>query len=369
MLKRHEPPIKDPHIAALRFQPTQLMRARELRGLTKASLAERIDKTASAISQFESGQIRPDPETVGRLAMALGLPVAFFAKDAPSSQLSLEDCHFRSLRSTSQYVRRQSIRTAELIDELLIELEAEGVVLPKPDLEGLKRPAMSPDDIEELAVEVRKAWGLGLGPIHDPIPLLESVGIRFLPLASEHAEVDAFSFWKSGKPYIVPAMQKASSRTHFDVAHELGHLLIHEDVSPGNPELEGEADLFASAFLLPRETFLRECPTRWTLATFRALKRRWRVSIQGLTVRAHRLGRLSESSYRRAFMRMNQLKIRRAEPDEWVLDRPMVIPEALRLIQDTLPLATVSERLGLSERNLRDLLEPLRDPGEVAGNA
>ncbi len=68
---------------------------------------------------------------------------------------------------------------------------------------------------------------------------------------------------------------KAWSRTRFDAAHELGHLVMHVDANPGSIDLESEANRFAAAFLLPKETFARECPNWLDWKLLRELKTRW----------------------------------------------------------------------------------------------
>ncbi|MCA9771664.1 MAG: ImmA/IrrE family metallo-endopeptidase, partial [Myxococcales bacterium] len=346
MPKGVEPP-SDPRVAAWAFEPGQLARARELRALTKTALAVRVGKTPAALSQFESGAARPDPETLARLALALGVPVGFLARLPWTAPADVEACHFRLLRSVSRAQRRQAVRVGEIIQELAALLEPEGVEFPAETLGPLKGPAASDEAIEARAAEVRRAWGLGLGPIPDPIALLEAQGVLVLPLAPACEAVDAFSHWHGGRPVAMLSMAKSPSRAHFDVAHELGHLVLHEDAGAGDAGAEREADAFASAFLLPRESFLRECPTRWSFERFRALKPRWRVSIAALVVRAYRLGRLTTASYRRAFAELNRRGLRVREPDEWTLSRPRVLRRALELVEPDLPLDALAARLAL----------------------
>lgn len=349
----------DPHLVAVRFQPSQLSRARELRGLTKTSLAEQIGKTPSAITQFESGSVRPDAETIARLALALAVPPRFFARGSLVSETSLDACHFRSLRSVSQYMRRQAVRIGEIMQEVTLVLEEEGVEFPDDAITPLRHPVRNREEIEQLALDVRRAWGFGLGPITSVVPLLESKGMRVLPLVDACADVDAFSSWHGGTPFAMLSLRKPPSRVHFDAVHELGHLLMHEDVVPGSPLLESQADQFAASFLMPRESFLRECPRRWHLATFQALKRRWHVSIQALVVHAYSLGQLSLSSYRRAFMDLSRLNMRKLEPDEWELDSPVVLRRALELVMEDVSLRNVADSLALHEAHLAQMLEPI----------
>lgn len=342
---------------ALQFQPELLLRARELRALSRTTLAERLHVAPGAVGQFESGLVRPDAEMVARLALALAVPVGFFARKPLVPRLETEGCHFRCLRSSGQYSRRQALRVGELTQELLCLLEEEGVEFPAEALSPLKRVVTTPAEIEALARGARRAWGQGLGPIHSLMSLLESKGVCVLPLPQSCAEVGSFSLWYQGRPYVMLSPQ-AASRMHFDAAHELGHLLMHEDAAPGDARAESEAERFAAAFLLPREAFIGECPTRWSLPAFRELKQRWRVPIRVLIERAYALGRLSQSSYRRALADLERQGMRLSEPEEWELERLQALRKALALVQADWPLERLAAHFALHESHLRDILRP-----------
>jgi hypothetical protein len=143
-------------------------------------------------------------------------------------------------------------------------------------------------------------------------------------------------------------------------------LLMHEDVAPADPEAESQADQFAAALLLPADSFLAECPNQWRLPVFEALKQRWRVSIRALVYRAHKLGRLSSASYRRAFVDLNRLYGPRHEPAEWLLQGPQLLREALALVRAELPPERLAERLALHRGKLQELLQTIL-PAESRG--
>ena len=68
-------------------------------------------------------------------------------------------------------------------------------------------------------------------------------------------------------------------RSRFDASHELGHLVMHEDVEPGTREVEGQAQDFASSFLMPEVIAREELPGRLDAAGWSRLaelKRRFR---------------------------------------------------------------------------------------------
>lgn len=182
--------------------------------------------------------------------------------------------------------------------------------LPAESITPLATQVDGPEEVERLAERVREAWGLGLGPISDVVALLERHGVLPVEVEGHSERLDAFSTWADHRPLVFLAMGKGSaSRRRFDAAHELGHLLMHVDVSPGDIALERQADAFASAFLLPRAAFAAECPPR-----LQELKRRWKVSLAAMVRRAYDLGIYSEATYRRGYMQLNQRGWRESEP-------------------------------------------------------
>ena len=235
------PPIgtSDLHLAAHLFEARRLTQARELRGISKAELAERIGKSPAAISQFEGAGLascKPDPKTLASIAFALGLPLAFFSRKQSAKSLDVSHCHFRSLRATSQRNRRKLVAQGTILSDLAAFLE-EHVDLPSERVSKLVRTVHSVEDIEQTALDVRRAWNLGLGPIPNVTRLLEGFGIIVVEIAEGCSDVDAFSTWSDGRPFVFLVMDKGSaSRTRFDAGHELGHLVMHTDVSPGDAD-------------------------------------------------------------------------------------------------------------------------------------
>jgi Zn-dependent peptidase ImmA (M78 family)/transcriptional regulator with XRE-family HTH domain len=363
-MKRPGDPIvpignKDLHLATHLFHPPRLTLARELRGLTKAELAERIGKSAAAISQFEGGAkatCRPDPRTLGQLALALGMPVGFFARRTAGPLLEVDACHFRSLRSAGQRERRKLLARGSLLCDLLGVLE--GLVnLPAEQVSRVAETVTTADAIEDHAVRVREGWGLGLGPIGHVVNLLESRGVLVTHVPAGCEEVDAFSTWHAGRPVVFLVMAKGStSRARFDACHELGHLTMHADATPGSPELERQANRFASAFLLPREPFLVECPRWLDWEHFYELKRRWKVSVAALVKRAHDLGKLSEASYRRAYVHLNKTGERLQERDEPPAEAPSLLEKALAAVEPEMTVEGLAAEMGLGVNDLRALV-------------
>src|ERR1044071_1219238 len=92
---------------AHQFNPDCLRVAREFRGLQKNELTQQINVAPSALTQFENGSARPNVQTIGKLSMALGFPPGFFAQNKSISVIDSDQCHFRSLITSTQTERRK----------------------------------------------------------------------------------------------------------------------------------------------------------------------------------------------------------------------------------------------------------------------
>ena len=346
-----------PQYALDRFDPSRVTFARELRGFTKKELAEKINKTPSAVSQIERGRIRPDLETFVSMSFMLKVPPSFFTKKNEfSSRIDMAACHFRALRSTSQAIRRQSARKGDLLLDFLELLESKGVLFPEENISNLNTSAETANDIENAANELRKHWNMGTGPIHNLTKLVESQGIFVLPLAKSFSKVDAYSTWRAKRPCIMLSTSKPASRLRFDIGHELGHLAIHEESTVGEKKTEKQANRFAGAFLAPQESFLEECPRRWSLTAFQQLKFRWRMSIQALLYRAKDLGCISQSTHQRAMIQISKLNMRKNEGPEWEMGQPVLVAQALELLSDQITLNSLADELSVLPTELREML-------------
>ncbi len=346
-----------PQFALDRLDPHRITFARELRGLTKKELAERIKKTPSAMSQIERGFIRPDLETFAGLSFALKVPPSFFiGKTISTNPIELASCHFRSLRSTSQAMRRQSARKGDIFIDFVELLESKGLLFPEEKVSDFSGSTETNEKIEQAAMSLRRHWDMGSGPIPDIIRLVESKGIVILPLPDVCNKVDAYSTWKGRRPCMFLSQTKTASRVRFDVSHELGHIVLHEETAAGEAKTERQADRFAGAFLIPRESFIEECPRRWNLHAFKQLKFRWKTSIQALLFRAKDLGCISQSTYQRAMIQLSRNNMRKNEGSEWEMERPVLIAQALELLTDRVTLSELADEMSLYPNELKKLL-------------
>lgn len=290
------------------FEPFRLTVARQYNGLRKIELARELDLTPSSITQFENGAANPSGPTLAKVALRLAFPPEFFLHDGRRrNDYALGQSFFRSLRSTPQMERERAEAYAFLVCELVDFLEI-FVRLPEPDVPHLSSDSGSlRPNIEEAAVELREQWAVPQGPISSVVRLLESRGVVVTKAEHHTRHVDAFSRWFGRRPIVVLAGERSSlDRVRFDAAHELGHLVLHPDVEPGDRERELEAHAFAAAFLMPARDIYDQLPTYFDLRLFGELKKVWGVSIAALVYRAKTLGRFSESTHKRAMMALSK---------------------------------------------------------------
>ena len=294
--------------------PSRIVLARKLRGMTLVELARASGLNSQTIHRYESGKQQPSDESVSALAEALGLPDTFFRKEEVD-QVPPDAASFRALSKTPAY-RRDAALAAGEIAMLINDWVEERFRLPSVDVPSLNvgDHGHSPS-VEDLAARVRSLWGLGSKPVDNMIHLVESHGVRVFSLASEVRDVDAFSVFRRGTPFIFLNTTKTAERQRFDVAHELGHLVLHQsDARSHGRELERQADRFAAAFLMPLDDVvaarLRNASTQ---AVIKA-SRRWKVSAMALAHRLSELSQLTEWGYRSVCVELSRLGFRSAEP-------------------------------------------------------
>ncbi len=296
----------------LAFEPARLRLARELKEWSQTDLAAQLSVTAAALGQYESGATRPSPSTLAELSGVLDVPAEFFAVPV----VDTHDGFFRSTRRTRVAHRRRARALAQIVHDLAIQNAATKVLapvslpdVPAPDIDA------EPDDIEELAKQVRKAWAIPPGPLPNVVKLLEDHGVVVLRLPLDTADVDAFSLPFPDRPVVVLGTDKNDkARSRFDGAHELGHLVMHGERVWGLKEVEDQAHKFAAAFLMPAHDIRNELPIRADWDTLFQLKQRWQVSLAALLMRARTLNRMSESAYLTGVKALSARGWRRIEP-------------------------------------------------------
>jgi Zn-dependent peptidase ImmA (M78 family)/DNA-binding XRE family transcriptional regulator len=305
--------------------------------ITRAELARRANVSAAAISQYESGAMRPRAATLAELALVLNVPLAFLIESRQSTPLpSVDTSFFRSLRRTTQRDRERAAAYAGLLAQLVAEID-QRVTLPPfepvPDL--TLDPDHEPERAETAARAIRRRWQLDNEPIQHVIRLIERRGVVVarLPL---NRDVDAFS-WASGpRPLVLLGEEKRNyERSRFDAAHELAHILLHAaDPEPAHPRMERQAHRFAGSLLIPAEAITDQWPRgRWDWNQLVRIKQVWGISIAALLIRGRDLNLITAAAYESKMKYVSRMGWRRREPGAQLPpEQPDLINQALGLL-------------------------------------
>ena len=310
------------------FQGKRLVQARTVAHLKQKELAEESGISAQMISLYERGKAIPPDKVVTELASRLKSPVEFFYKPLPSSCET--PVFFRSMAAATKQDRDSAAVKLSWIGECIsyfkgrITIPEYGFVANVPS----KFTDIRSQDIESCAQQLRRAWELGDAPIPNLANVAEANGIFYFAVSLGNTSLDGLSSHRDGKhPCIVVGTEKQSAcRQRFDLAHEIGHIVLHGNVTmeefavAANRKLiEKQAHRFASALLLPEDAFVQSLidtagGTSISLETMRDVKPYWRVSIAAMVRRLKDLNQVDDAIYKRLNIAISRRGWRYKEP-------------------------------------------------------
>lgn len=334
------------------FNGSNLRLARLYHELSLEQVAERVNKTRQYIQRLETGIAVPTDELANELAAVLQVVPAFFETDE-QSPLNEEIVHFRKRSSTRVVTKLATLAKAELYRRLIAVFE-ENLNLPPVKFEQID--AHTQDEIEKAAEKCRVNWGLGFGPIDNMTRVAEKMGAFVTSFDSVCDEVDALSV-PLERPFIVRnTAKKSPCRQRFDIAHEVGHLVLHGGVSTGDRITESEANRFASALLLPRSAMAKYFPRpiggRIDWQGLSEFKLTWKVSKAAIIYRAHQLSLLSDTQYKTAFFGLKRKGEAIEEKEDYLIshEKPELFHRAMRVLLNDLSIdaSTLAKRLKIS---------------------
>lgn len=318
------------------FRGEQLRLARLALGRSLDEIGTAVGSTRQYIHQLETDAKTPTQELIGDLAGVLGVTPRFFHAPARAT-VRPEQCHFRKQATTPAAITSQVLARGSILDSLAEALDGK---LSLPAVNFPQASAATLEQVEEAAEIARLHWELGsTGPITNMMRVVENAGAIVTYFDGVSDRVDALSMDRR-RPIIVRSEAKQSlCRLRFDLAHECGHLVMHRGLQTGDRPTEDQANRFASAFLLPRSTFLHMFPRsrylNWELIFH--IKLQWKVSARAILRRALDLGLISSDQYRTG--QIHLAKTGQTKVEKFDRDMPMENAELLDVALDALDAA------------------------------
>ena len=308
-------------MAKLDFNPEMLKLARYARKLTQTALAKSLKVKSAFISQLEAGVVGMPEEFFKNLIEILEFPASFFEQRTTF----LDGCSkmYRAQKAFKSIDRDYIDTYASFYNRHISKLLESDLF----DVKEFKLPENRPDEYnspEDVAMAVREYWNVPRGPIKNLTKLIEDAGIFIIPMRINNPYFDATFYINEQNNFAIIVIDSnvSSDRYRFNLAHELGHLIMHR---LPNADCEKQAQEFASAFLLPRKDISEDLAgiTFWDLLS---LKKKWMVSMQSIAYRAHTMRKISDKQYESIWKLINSYGYRKNEPNADIpIEKPVML--------------------------------------------
>ncbi|MBP2098515.1 spr1629 family repressor/antitoxin [Enterococcus rivorum] len=335
------------------FFGEKLQSVRELNGLSRKELADKLNLSEQAIWQYENQYTVPKFEVANELKKVFNVKAQFFYTEPFATNISkVESIAYRAEDRESRKKAKMETTfidfTSYFLDKFESKLNLPTSPLPLLRDESIQLYNMSMEtndrllQLEKIAENARKR--LDVQSNSELLYKLELSGIYILE-KNMGTSIDAYSTWASQeKSFIILGNKKKSAvRRNFDLAHELGHLLLHYKIDMDSLTkdehkiIEKEANDFASFFLLPKEQFLKDFSTiskKSNPESYLDLKMKYMVSIGALEYRAYKMGLLTFEENRYFYATLNRKDYKKNEPldEDIAIIRPGKVRSLLDLI-------------------------------------
>ena len=305
----------------------RIRQARLLAGMSQQDVADALGRAGITVSReavtgFERGEEAPNASVLMALSRRFVVPPVWLMHE-PKLEIDWQGYRKRSAlpAKTREAIEGYARDVAEL------QLELHSLLYPdkKSKFPEERIPVTNPEEAEEAAGILRKAWGLGDAPINNLTRTAEDQGVVVIDWPRQTERFDGLSGWgRDEVPVVVTKRDVAADRKRFNLAHELGHLVMQTPADMPVDQTEKLANRFAGALLVPAEVARRELggEERSTISfdELGALKQRYGLSMQSWVYRAKDLGIVSPGLARSFWLEVSRRGWRKSEPFDFIGD-------------------------------------------------
>ena len=310
----------------------RLQNARKICGLSQAELVAKMEDLAiklpilfmavstTAIERYEKGIMFPESDKIlGTLAEALNTTISEllrpFAVKVDCSQFAFR----KKAKLGKKAVEAIKLKIQQRIENY-VEIERISGMESSFDASVLSGMVVSDaDSARAAAMELRQKWELGLGPIPQPISVLEAHGVKVIEVEEDPLLFDGTSNMVEGIPVLVLNKEKETKddgnhlqneeRRRLTLFHELGHQVMHFAQGLNDKEKEVLCNVFANEMLIPTSTFKqifgdkRASISCWEL---KDVQREFGISARALMMKAVQLGVITSSKHKWFCINLNK---------------------------------------------------------------
>ncbi len=323
------------------LNPEMLLTARNQKGFSQTQIANKCKISQALYSKIEGSVtiLGSDDSLIEKFSKEFGFPQSFFFKNAralgvPASfhEMYRKPKLVSSKKVLSKVSSDLTIRmlcVSKLLDSIEIEPELQ---LPQLDAEDYG------NDGPTIARMVRRSWLVPDGPIKNLTELVEKAGIIVFPSYFSAPKVDGVTVNISGLPPVIFLNSiSPADRTRFSLAHELGHVIMHGQISAS---MEDEANAFASELLMPEKEMRAEFSNKIDLKELARLKRIRKVSMAALLYKASRMGKLTKNQSDYLWRQMSKYRIEEPESTHFEKEAPTTLKSIVKMFVERLNYST-----------------------------
>ena len=306
----------------------RLKQARLLTSLTQQELADQLGArsyqvTKAAISKYENNKSVPTAQFLLVASTVLDVPSTYFTHEPTKT---LEWLAFRKHSQLPQREQDAVKSYASDIAELQIELQT--LLHPglEPDLPS-RQVVSTFEQAEAAAMKLREAWDLDEHPIDSLVQTAEDRQVVVIGWNRNGGKFDGLSGWCDQRPVTVMSTDVDTDRRRFNLAHEIGHLVM-DTTNVSDKEEEKLAHRFAASFLVPAERAFHELGKRRTqldLGELKMLKRKYGLSMSAWIYRAKDLEIITDNHVRTLYQQISARGWRKQEPVEYIGDEEPIL--------------------------------------------
>ena len=309
---------------------TRIRQARLLAGMTQQDVVDALRNAGlptnnAKIIAYEKDRDIPNAPTLMEMSRLFNVPPVWLMHK-PKVDVDLQG--YRK-QSTLRAKTRDAIET-HVCDVAELYIELRNKLYPYKAVNFPDRIKVSDfDGAEEAANQLRKKWQLGNSPIPNLTQVAESNGVVVVDWNQHTKEFDGLSMWYGQDvPVIVTKCDVTADRKRFNLAHELGHLVMQTPEDMTEKQTESLAHRFAGAFLVPAGVAANELGKkreRIAISELGELKQKYGLSMQAWVYRAKDLGIITPEMSSSFWPLVNQQGWKKNEPYEFAADENPVM--------------------------------------------